>query len=129
MASGETEPQYRQRRDEEQEQKRRAAAGVEAYREAAGRIMGHSVDQCSTACDSPVPSGEVTLENIERLMNYQPWNWHQRQQGEPVREALLAAARAILRNVPAGTSRTAAIEAIRAARMLANQGITFGGGF
>lgn len=74
-------------------------------------------------------SGEVTLANVEYLMAYHSWDGHQREAGDQVREALTFAAKAILRNVPAGRSRSVTLRNILEARMNANAGISFGGGF
>lgn len=76
-----------------------------------------------------VQHGSITLENVGDCFTYQAWNPDQVAAGEIVREALVAAARAILRAVPAGPDRSVAIRKLREARMDANSAITFGGRF
>lgn len=72
---------------------------------------------------------EVTLENLDEVMRYQPWMPEQVQAGDIVREALTAAVRAILRVVPRCPSRTKAVNHLIDARMDANAGISFRGRF
>ena len=72
---------------------------------------------------------DITLNNIDDLMRYQPWDGKQIEQGEQVREALTAAAKAILRNVPAGRFRSVALRSIIDARFNSNAGISFYGRF
>lgn len=74
-------------------------------------------------------SEELSLENVDQAFKYQPWDPFQQQSGDVVREALVAAAKAILRTVPRTPSRTRALNAVMDARMLANQAITFCGRF
>lgn len=71
----------------------------------------------------------LTLENVENAFRYHPWNAYQVQCGDQVRDALVAAAKAILRNVPPGPDRSAALRKLREARMDANSAITHGGRF
>lgn len=79
----------------------------------------------------PVTQGAagLTLANVEHAFTYQPWDPDQAVAGDIVREVLIAAAKAFLRVVPAGPSRTRALNNLIDARMLANQGITFRGRF
>ena len=81
------------------------------------------------AAGGVVQHGSVTLETIGECFTYHPWHPSQVDAGEIVREALVAAARAILRAVPAGPDRSVAIRKLREARMDANSAITFGGRF
>lgn len=71
----------------------------------------------------------LTLDNVNAAFQYQPWNHHQQQQGDQVRELLTFAAKGILRNVPSGPLRTRALNHLIDARMIANAAITFGGRF
>jgi hypothetical protein len=77
----------------------------------------------------PPPSERLTLQNIDDVMHYQPWSHDQQQAGEVVREALTAAAKAMLRSVPESPLRTRALNALIDARMLANAAISFRGRF
>lgn len=72
---------------------------------------------------------EVTLENVDELMRYQPWMPDQLAAGDVVREALVAAVKAVLRVVPRCPNRTKAINHLVDARMDANAGISFRGRF
>lgn len=100
----------------------------------------HRVDQC--AAKSPFPgerephlglqgysSQELGLANIEDVMRYQPWDASQQIQGDEVRDALLHAAKVILRNVPRSPRRTIALQKLIEARMDANAAISFRGRF
>ncbi len=96
--------------------------------------LGKAVDMGSTAGQSRQPAGgmlteRLTLGNIDDAMHYQPWGPGQQEDGEQVREALTAAAKAILRNVPDGAFRAVALRNIIDARMNANAGISFRGRF
>lgn len=73
--------------------------------------------------------GPLTLENVADAFEYHPWAPDQREAGEIVREALVAAAKAILRSVPQGPSRTRALNHLIDARMIANAAITHRGRF
>lgn len=64
---------------------------------------------------------------IEDMFTYHPWNQDQVTKGGLVRNALSAAVRVIIANVPPGPDRTTAIRKIREARMDANSAITHGG--
>lgn len=71
--------------------------------------------------------GRLTLDNVDRLFDYQPWDEWQRDAGQQVREALTAAAKVILRAVPPCPTRTRALNDLLDARMKANAAITFRG--
>lgn len=95
-------------------------------------------DQCATEASSAqvgtgagfaVGAQGLTLENVEDAFTYHAWDGWQQEAGNIVRETLTAAARAILRVVPAGPSRTRALNNLMDARMLCNQSITFRGRF
>lgn len=81
------------------------------------------------AAPAPVGSAGLTLDNVERVFTYQPWDREQRAIGDEVREVLVAAARVILRRVPAGPTRTRAMNTLIDLRMLANNAITWRGQF
>jgi hypothetical protein len=76
-----------------------------------------------------VAASRLTLGNVDTAFTYQPWNSDQIARGEQVREALIAAAKAILRNVPECPQRTRALNNLVDARMIANAAITFDGRF
>ena len=79
---------------------------------------------------TPGPSaGRVTIDNVEDAFTYQPWHAKQTDAGQQVREALVAAAKTILRLVPDGPMRTRAINDLIDARMKANAAISFSGRF
>ena len=99
-----------------------------------GAHLGKAVESrnydmaATTACESPGPE-RFTLQNIEDAMNYQPWTRDQQEAGAVVREALTAAAKAILRSVPDGAFRSVALRNIIDARMNSNAAISFRGRF
>jgi len=64
---------------------------------------------------------------IDDAFEYHPWNDYQVAKGRLVREALAGAVKEIVRLVPPGPDRSAAIRKIREARMDANSAITHGG--
>jgi hypothetical protein len=72
---------------------------------------------------------EIGLSNVDDLFRYQPWRPDQNIQGDAVRDALVFAAKVILRSAPRGPSRLRAIEHLIYARMDANAAISFGGRF
>lgn len=74
-------------------------------------------------------SDEITLENIDEVMVFQPWDGYQHDCGTQVREALTHAAKIILRTVPPGRFRSVTLRNIIDARMNANAGISFRGRF
>lgn len=81
-------------------------------------------------CSTSAPLSErLTLQNIDAAMQYQPWDYSQREAGEQVREALTAAAKAILRTCPDSPFRSVALRNIIDARMNANAAISFRGRF
>lgn len=71
----------------------------------------------------------LTSENVEEAFKYQPWDQHQQDAGAEVRDALVAAAKAIIIFVPETPLRTRALNNLIDARMLANAAITFKGRF
>ena len=66
-------------------------------------------------------------QDIEQVFEYQPWNAEQIAKGKKVRDALAAAFKVIVINVPPGPDRTVALRAVREARLWSNSAITFGG--
>lgn len=77
----------------------------------------------------PPMSERLTLDNVETAFTYHPWNLDQKDDGDQVREALITAAKTILRNVPESPTRTRALNCLVDARMLANAAITHRGRF
>jgi hypothetical protein len=75
------------------------------------------------------PSSEITLDTIDDVMQYQPWDERQTEAGAEVRDLLTLAAKSILRRVPPGRFRSVALRNIIDARMNANAGISFRGRF
>ena len=67
--------------------------------------------------------GMVTLTTVEEVFGDQSWWPDQIEAGNQVREALVAAAKAILRVVPECPSRTRALNHLIDARMIANAAI------
>lgn len=75
------------------------------------------------------PTERITLENIDDVMRYQPWSPDQQAAGAVVVEALLAAAKTLLRHVPDSPHRSRALRNLVDARMNANAAISFRGRF
>lgn len=105
---------------------------MQAETEYAGK--GESLDYKTLSTDRDAKpmqpaSEEITLNNIEAAMTYQPWDSKQQDAGDLVRETLTIAARAILRYVPRSPRRTLAIQHLISARMDANAAISFKGRF
>lgn len=96
-----------------------ACAGPAQSNQASEGYAGHGLKQA----EAPRSSG-ITLENVEDAFVYHPWDHHQVEVGNIVREALVAAVKAILRVVPQGPDRSAAIRKLREARMDCNSAIT-----
>lgn len=97
-----------------------------------GAIAGRSASFDGGECDVAPPDvmrGQITLENIDDVMRFQPWTPGQVDAGDQVREALTAAAKTLLRVCPAGPYRSVALRKILEARMDANASITFRGRF
>lgn len=72
---------------------------------------------------------EVTAEvdsAVNDMFVYHPWNAANVEKGAAVRDALAAAVKVIIANVPPCPDRTVAIRKIREARMDANSAITHG---
>jgi hypothetical protein len=108
------------------EAERNAHAGLAMTAEAP---RNYAADLAGSATNSAYRPGEVTLENVDAVMAYQPWDEYQRQMGDQVREALTLAVKTILRTCPAGPYRSVAIRNILDARMNANASISFRGCF
>lgn len=127
----ETEKTLRQMLDQEQDVKRRWAREQASTTHVMGTDMGpQQGNACDTAPSGPPPGYPIpNLETIDEAMAYHPWDHNQREAGEVVREALTAAAKAILRHVPPSRYRTAALDLVLDARMKANAAITFRGRF
>lgn len=116
---------------DKQEESRRWEAQVHATDRAKRDIVnqamqGGAVSNVAHSSHYPQPP---SLDNIEDMMRYQPWAHDQQQAGDIVREALTAAAKAILRVVPNSAHRDAAVQYILNARMHANAAISFRGRF
>lgn len=69
----------------------------------------------------------LSLGNVEHAFTYQPWSEDQIGRGREVTQALIHAAKTILRNVPECPTRTRALNNLIDARMLANAAITHDG--
>ena len=69
---------------------------------------------------------EVRKE-VDAMFTYQPWDEDQTARGTKVREALAAAMKVIIANVPPCPDRTVAIRKLRDSRMDCNSAITFRG--
>jgi hypothetical protein len=95
---------------------------------AVGRMLGGDAFGTSGGGAYPLRE-ELGLENVEDAFTYHPWGRAQADAGELVREGLVFAAKAILRNVPRGPLRTRALNHLIDGRMIANAAITFGGRF
>lgn len=114
---------------------RHRAVSIGPAFEKSGRPPGDSPVGATTAgCETN--SGQsrrhepgLTLENVEDAFRYHAWHPGQAELGNVVREALVAAAKAILRVVPTGPDRDAALRKLREARMDANSAITHNGRF
>lgn len=90
-----------------------------------------TVEQLTPSCDLPrvAPSRPVrlSLQNVEHAFTYTQWNEEQVRRGCDVAATLIAAAKAILANVPECPTRTRALNNLIDARMLANAAITHDG--
>lgn len=93
--------------------------------EAHGTTSG-GVDLGGLAYERETGHHEITLDNFEHVMTYQPWMPHQREAGAVIHEALVAAGKAILRSVVRCPSRTLALQHLIDARMRANAAISHG---
>jgi hypothetical protein len=71
-------------------------------------------------------NAEVSKE-VDQMFTYQPWDDDQTARGTKVREALAAAVKVIIANVPPCLDRSSGIRLIRQARMELNSAITFRG--
>lgn len=74
-----------------------------------------------------VAYNHVNLDNVEHVFTYQTPDIHQVEAFARVREACISAARTILREVPDCADRSAAIRALREARLWANSAIALRG--
>lgn len=106
----ETEPAYRNRLERDRQMTAGCDGAATGYQETAQREV-------------PI-SHELTLDNVEDAFQYHPWGVRQAASGAQVREALVAAAKAVLRNVPRSPLRTRALNMLVDARMLVNMAIT-----
>lgn len=70
---------------------------------------------------------KISDELVADIFDYHQWTAEQIDAGKKVREALGAAYKAVIENVPPGPTRTVALRKIREARMDANSQITDGG--
>lgn len=86
-------------------------------------------DVAKTGEASGARRGALTLENVDRVFTYQAWDREQISRAEPVKEAILALARAILRNVIDCPDRSVALRKLRELRMDVNAAITHRGEF
>lgn len=92
-----------------------------------GQVLGEATDEAGQY-NPPRPAAErLSLDNVEHVFAYQPWNSDQVARGQVVRDALVAAAKAILRSVPECPQRTRVLNHLIDARMIANAAITFDG--
>ena len=79
-------------------------------------------------CGGPdVPMSEEVGIEIENLFQYHPWDDAKVNRGKIVKDALIAAYKAIIENVPPCPTRTRALNKIVDARMDANAAITHEG--
>ena len=78
---------------------------------------------------SPPTSERLTLRNVDDAFQYHPWDGQQYDAGAQVRDALVNAAKVMLRVVPEGPLRTRALNDLIDSRMKANAAITFRGRF
>lgn len=87
------------------------------------RLVNRLLDERKTGAEA------ITLENVAEVFQYQPWSAAQQECGDAVRDALVMAAKQILRSVPPGAYRTRVLTMLVDARMVANAAITFRGRF
>jgi len=88
-----------------------------------GQILGQMAPQTMPATE------RIALHNVDEAFTYQPWDGQQQDAGAQVREALVAAAKTILRTVPDTPLRSQALADLFAARMKSNAAISFRGRF
>ena len=78
--------------------------------------------------DPPRPAPKrLSLENVEHAFTYAQWDEAKVARGKAVTQALIEAAKTIIRNVPECPTRTRALNNLIDARMLANAAITHDG--
>lgn len=70
---------------------------------------------------------DITEDQLQDVMDFHPWGDDQVEKGVKVREVLSDALDAIIKLVPPGPDRSAAIRKLREARMDCNSAITHGG--
>lgn len=71
----------------------------------------------------------VTLQNFQDAMTFQPWDEGQQRTGRVVAEYLRMTVQTLLEQLPAGRWRDSAVEDLLVVRMKANAAITFRGRF
>jgi hypothetical protein len=71
----------------------------------------------------------ISEEELKNVMDYHPWSPEKIAQGQKVREALGAALKVIIENVPPSADRSAGIRKLRDCRMDCNSAITHDGAF
>jgi hypothetical protein len=76
-----------------------------------------------------VKTEQITEENLEECFRFAPWQEDQLAAGKLVVDALIAAARVILQQVPPSPDRSVALRKLREARMDCNSAITHRGRF
>ena len=94
--------------------------------EAAGQ--GQTTEGRSSQQATP-GSERLSLHNIEDAFQYHRWDDQQEDAGAQVRDALVNAAKVILRTVPDTSLRSQALADLFSARMKANAAISFRGRF
>ena len=87
--------------------------------------------QDATAEDPRLPrlGGAITLDNVERVFQDPYWGPGQQDLALQVSDTLIAAAKVILRVVPAGPDRSVALRKLRDCRMDCHSAIRFNGQF
>lgn len=98
-------------------------------RETTRAVGGYAEAPSDQARTKALPSRGLTLDTVERCFTYQAWDSGQVRQAEPVREAILALARAILRHSPDCPDRSSGLRKLRELRMDINSAITHRGEF
>lgn len=73
-------------------------------------------------------NGDV-VKTIEDMFEYHAWDEEQKAHGKAVREALIEAVKVIVKHVPPGPDRSAAIRKIRECRMDCNSALTHRGAY
>lgn len=107
----------------EQLERQGVAETLDRVHETEARVFADMEKQAQRA----VGAQGLTLENVEQAFTWQPWDREQKEQGDQVREALIAAVRTVLRVVPPSPARTRALNELLDARLHANTAITWRG--